>query len=303
MTTTHWDKDTSAITGMSSLEAFLAWLKDGNAARLIGAEDKGKPHRKDKPNKATLFKECEEYLKNEHGLNRFWNTIQSKYNSLLRSYRAARDIKWKTGEGLEDGAWDLMDDAEKEKWKEDWLGRERTLICKDYDALDKVFGDAGGQPTCVVATGFSARDLDASVALRTQPALKVDGVDTKTPLRCQSLNNDTGRTNKRAKVEDEERDREKEKDKLAEVGAMILAMREREAVERARVEEKRLEIEERRLQQQDARDRALQEKENRREERQTAVKEGKLGLMWDVELKKAVAAENTCPHRRKARDW
>ncbi|KAJ3127591.1 hypothetical protein HK101_005560 [Irineochytrium annulatum] len=282
---THWEKDKSPITGMSSLEALVAWLKDGNFARLMGTDDKTdgrRPHRKDNPTKATLFKECEEHFKVDHGLIRRASTIQGKFNTLLRSYRLARDVQFQTGEGLEDGDWDLMDDAEKDTWKENWLTRKRVRICKEYEIRR---ADLRRRHWLRLPT-----ERRVSEALRTRPVpAKSEGEDTTTPLRRQSIagNNDSSRTIKKARTSDGEK--AKEKDGLAEVGAMLIAMREKEAGERVRLEARKLEMEERRLALMEEKDRALTEKECQREERHAAVEEGKLALMREVELRRAEA--------------
>ncbi|KAJ3142579.1 hypothetical protein HK101_003290 [Irineochytrium annulatum] len=128
---------------------------------------------------------------------------------------------------------DEMDDGEKEAHREDWLLRKRTEVCKGLVALDDIF----------FRCRRTARDLDSSEVLRICPA---NASGSETPVRRASIAADSDdRQRKRSGFDPAAVSADN--DRMAELSVRLVSAREKEAVERARLEEKRLDLELRRF--------------------------------------------------------
>ncbi|KAJ3131842.1 hypothetical protein HK101_004664 [Irineochytrium annulatum] len=159
-----WDADKSLTTGASSLEALVEWLKLGNFQS---------PNRKDKPTKDVLYQEGSDYLATVHQLHRNASAV------LIQVHRTSPELAggaWLTEEDLVD-----LIEEEQERKKENWLHEERLKICKDYDLVDAIFADAGGESTCSIQAAGDNRDSDSWDLLRTSPMHKDLDFDESAP--------------------------------------------------------------------------------------------------------------------------
>ncbi|KAJ3190949.1 hypothetical protein HK101_008229 [Irineochytrium annulatum] len=315
-----WDADKSLTTGLSSLEALVEWLKLGNFQRLIGVADKTQkgPNRKDNPTKNVLYQEASDYLATVHQLHRNASAVSIKYTALLRSWRAARGLSNDTGRGLTEE--DLVDltEEEQERKKENWLHEERLKICKDYDLVDAVFADAGGEPTCSIQAAGDDRDSDSWDSLRTSPMPKDLDFDESAPSAAPPKPTPaaTTRRNSIAPVVDKENQESRRKRAKIDGGkvegreeAMQLknladvfvkkferdaAAKEMEVVELVNIEKSRLELEKTRCEEDKLREERRMELKNRRlkleedeRSRRLALEERKTAVALFKELRDA----------------